>query len=262
VSAQEPADCIVGIGFAPRDAGWWKGESDEDKHPHWPAGAPDSQGGEFRPKDGDPSGANDEQKARLKAQVARRAAREAIRIKIMAALRMAALAVTNIIPGVGEADDALIVADAIRTLAELHGLETETAAALAFVAHAPYSLDELRVTSDYETFSSARAFAKDVQVKRFGPAGDGYQYHHIVGQGGDNGENIPAEELHNTENMISIPTLVHEAITAKMNENYGDTGMTVREWLQTQPYEVQRAKGIEIMRDLGIVRQARGGTSS
>ncbi|HEX7970336.1 MAG TPA: hypothetical protein VF502_19090 [Stellaceae bacterium] len=249
---------VVAVGFGPAAAGssslaWWKGDFDENKHRRWPAGAPDSQGGQFRPKD-DAAGGTDERKARLKAQVSRRAAREAIRIKVLAALRIAARAVTNAIPGVGEADDVLIAADIIRTAAELHQLETETAAALAFVAHAPYSLDELRVTSEYETFSSARAFAKDITVKRFGPAGSGYQYHHIVEQGGGNEENIPPEQLHSTENMIRMPTLVHEAITAKMYDEEGKTGMTVREWLRTQPYEVQRERGIQIMRDLGIIR--------
>lgn len=250
---------IIGVGFgpAPPDAGatWWKGDFDESNHPRWPRNDPDGRGGQFRSND-DPGGADgdDERKARLKEQLARRAARREIRIKIMAGLRVAALAVTNVIPGVGEADDVLIAADLMLTAAELHQLRVETAAALAFASHAPYTLDELRVTSEYESFSSHDAFTKDLQGKRFGRAGDGYQYHHIVEQGGENEANIPPDRLHNTENVVRIPTLVHEAINAKMYDTAPGTDMTYREWLPLQPYEIQRATGIKIMRELGILR--------
>jgi hypothetical protein len=30
--------------------------------------------------------------------------------------------------------------------------------------------------------------------------------------------------------------------------------MTLRQWLRGQPYEVQYARGIKVMRDLGIIR--------
>ena len=42
---------IIGIGFAPPDAAWWKGDFDPDKHRRWPANAPDGQGGRFRPRE-------------------------------------------------------------------------------------------------------------------------------------------------------------------------------------------------------------------
>jgi hypothetical protein len=51
--------------------------------------------------------------------------------------------------------------------------------------------------------------------KRFGPAGDGYQYHHIVTQGGQNATKIPAAQLQNTDNIVRLPTLIHEAVTAE-----------------------------------------------
>lgn len=53
---------------------------------------------------------------------------------------------------------------------------------------------------------------------------------------------------------MAIPTLVHEAINAKMYDQKPGTGMTYREWLPKQPYDVQRETGIEIMRELGIVK--------
>ena len=70
---------------------------------------------------------------------------------------------------------------------------------------APYSLMELQVRSPlgYEEFSRYDLFIKitldDKDLsKRFGPAGDGYQYHHIVTQGGQNATKIPAAQLQNT----------------------------------------------------------------
>jgi hypothetical protein len=65
-------------------------------------------------------------------------------------------------------------------------------------------------------------------------------------------------QLHNTENMIFIPTLVHEAINAKMYDKVAPelakTDLTYREWLPKQPYSAQRAAGIHIMRELGIIK--------
>ena len=47
----------------------------------------------------------------------------------------------------------------------------------------------------------------------FGAAGAGSQYHHIVTQGGLNAKKIPAELLQNTDNIVRLPTLLHEIAT-------------------------------------------------
>ena len=160
----------------------------------------------------------------------------------------------------GPIGDALAIIDTIRSIVELEKLVGEAKAAREFVAKAPYSLDDLRVSTEFESFPSHDAFVKDLALieewllKRFGPAGEGYDYHHIVEQGGDNEKNIPAEQLHNTDNIVPIPRLVHEAINAYMYNDAPGTGMTYREWLPKQPYAVQRATGIEIMRKLGIIK--------
>jgi len=90
--------------------------------------------------------------------------------------------------------------------------------------------------------------------KRFGGAGDGYQYHHIVTQGGANDGSIPAEQLQNTDNIVRIPTLLHEAVSGEYSRIKQGTDLTVYEWLQTQPYNVQRAEGLKILRDLNILK--------
>src|SRR6202040_1395717 len=124
--------------------------------------------------------------------------RRAMRMVILAALRIGGAA------ALGPLGDAIAVIDFMRTVAELRKLAIEADAARQFVAKAPYSLDDLRVSPEFESFPSHDAFVKDLALieewllKRFGPAGDGYDYHHIVEQGGDNAEKIPAEQLHNT----------------------------------------------------------------
>lgn len=93
----------------------------------------------------------------------------------------------------------------------------------------------------------------ELLTKRFGPAGDGYEYHHIVTQGGANKDNIPPEQLQNTENVIRIPTILHEAINEEYSQKKEGTNMTVYEWIQTQPYDVQREEGLKILRRLHII---------
>jgi len=91
-------------------------------------------------------------------------------------------------------------------------------------------------------------------IKRFGPAGDGNQYHHIVTQGGANADNIAPGQLQNTENIIILPTLLHEAVS---DEYFGPSpvpNMNLYQWLQTQSYDVQREEGLRILRELHILK--------
>jgi hypothetical protein len=141
------------------------------------------------------------------------------------------------------------------TIAELRKLKIDADAAIEFVKHGPYSLDELQVSSNYEEFSNYGDFIKDAAyialiVKRFGAAGSGNQYHHIVTQGGANETKIPPEQLQNTDNVIPLPTLLHEAVNGEYSQGRQGTNMTEYQWLQTQPYDVQREEGLKILRRL------------
>jgi hypothetical protein len=256
---------IIGIGLAPPDDAWWKGDFDESKHRRWPANAPNGQGGRFRTQEDNGTGGKLVREA-TKRVLRRLVLRRAFRTAIMAILRVGAEVAA------GPIGDLIAVIDTVRTIAELRKLSIAADAAREFISKAPYSLEDLRVSQDFESFSSHDAFVKDFPtieerlvptieewlIKRFGSAGPGYQYHHIVEQGGENEKNIPAEQLHNTDNMIFIPTLVHEAINAKMYEKVdpelAKTDLTYREWLPKQPYSVQREAGIHIMREFGIIK--------
>jgi hypothetical protein len=229
-----------------------KASPDDPKHPGWPAGTPGGLGGEFRPKDG--------AEAALTQQIKDRIKREKLRINLVAALHIGVEALANLIPGVDVAADVALVAEITRTFSEYRKLAIDAAAAFDFVKKGPHSLEELQVSSsDYEEFSNYDQFAKgelspDQMAKRFGGAGDGNQYHHIVTQGGANGRNLSPQQLHNTDNILILPTLLHEVVSDEYYRPSGVPNMNMYQWLQTQPYEVQHKEGLRILRDLHILK--------
>jgi hypothetical protein len=232
-----------------------KASPDDPKHPGWPAGTEGGRGGQFRPKDGSEAVVAQDVIERIQ----RIKARRALRTEALAVLRLAAELAVDAVPGIGLAADAATLIDMVNTIAELKKLKIDADTAIEFVRHGPYSLDELQVSSNYEEFSSYGDFIKDAAyialiVKRFGGAGSGNQYHHIVTQGGANETEIPQEQLQNTDNVIPLPTLLHEAVNGEYSRFDEDKGMTKYQWLQTQPYEVQREEGLKILRELHILK--------
>jgi hypothetical protein len=231
-----------------------KASPDDPKHPGWPAGTEGGRGGQFRPKDGLEAAIAQDVIERIQ----RIKARQALRTEALAVLRLAAELAVDAVPGIGLAADAATLIDMANTIAELKKLKIDADAAIEFVRHGPYSLDELQVSNNYEEFSSYGDFIKDAAyialiVKRFGGAGSGNQYHHIVTQGGANIK-IPQEQLQNTDNIIPLPTLLHEAVNGEYSQRRQGTKMTEYQWLQTQPYDVQREEGLKILRRLHILR--------
>ena len=235
-----------------------KASPGDPKHPGWPAGTEGGVGGRFRPKDGDASDAESaDERQKVEALIQRRN----FRILLTGTLLMGGWAAIGFIPGAELISAYGEIAELVQMAAEFKQLKTDADAALAFAAHGPYDLDELRPPGavDNEQFGSFNEFKKIQQTdalthKRYGPAGAGYEYHHIVTQGGENQNNIPTEMLQNTENIISIPTIYHEAVNAAYSANRPGTNMSVYEWLQSQPYSVQREEGLQILHDLKIVK--------
>jgi hypothetical protein len=229
-----------------------KASPDDPEHPGWPAGTEGGLGGKFRPKDGS--------EAALTQQIKDRINRREFRLSMIAALHIGVEALANLIPGVDVAADVAMVVDIAQTASEYRQLAIDAAAAFDFVKKGPRSLQDLQVSaSGYEEFSSSDQFAKgeispDQIAKRFGGAGDGNQYHHIVTQGGANGRNLSAQQLHNTDNIIILPTLLHEVVSDEYLLPSPDPNMNLYQWLQTQPYDVQRERGLRILRDLHILK--------
>jgi hypothetical protein len=232
-----------------------KASPDDAKHPGWPAGTPGGLGGKFRPKD-DAESAITQQ---IENKIERIMMRRAIRTAALAVLRLTGEGAANFIPFLGLVTDAAMAVDVARTIAEFRDLAIDAAAAVDFVKKGPYSLKDLQVPSNgYEEFSSYREFIKgelslDEMAKRFGGAGDGNQYHHVVTQGGANDKNIPQNLLQNTDNIVCLPTLLHEAVNAEYSQAERGKNMTKYQWLQTQPYDVQREEGLKILRKLHIL---------
>ncbi len=69
-----------------------------------------------------------------------------------------------------------------------------------------------------------------------------------------NEDGIPPEQLQNTRNIIRLPTLLHEAVTDEYKKRSPNPNMNMYQWLQTQPYDVQRKEGLNILRDLHILQ--------
>ena len=178
----------------------YKASPDDPKHPGWPAGTAGGIGGQFRPKDGS--------EAALTQQIKDRINRRKFRLNMVAALHISVEALANLIPGVDVAADVAMAAKIAQTAFEYRQLAIDAAAAFDFVKKGPHSLEDLQVSSgDYEEFSSYGQFVKgelssDQMAKRFGGAGDGNQYHHIVTQGGANADSFSPQQLQNTDNII------------------------------------------------------------
>jgi len=183
------------------------------------------------------------------------ALRRSVRAQFILTLSLPLELLANAIPALGEAADVIAIAQLAGTFREFQQLDIDTKAALDFLTNGPYSLEDLRVSADSEAFSSYGAFKKDALyeaveewlLKRFGSAGDGYQYHHIVEQGGANADGLPAQQLQSTDNIVRIPTLLHEAVSSRYSSKS-------RQEMQTKSFYEQRDKGVEVMRDLGIIR--------
>jgi hypothetical protein len=246
---------FVGIGFGPApvsDFDWllWKGDFEEAKHPRVPEGSP--EGGEFCSANGTSNTETANQPTDglinqnvvvkdLMSKVEKRAARQLLRNRFIAELRLLAGIAADAAPVTGEIFDAYEIA---QTVSDGITLEEEVAAAKTFVEAGPQTLESLQMSTDYQPFSSFNAFKKDLLGKFFGAAGDGYEYHHIVEQGGAGLDDLPAGLMDSTENVVKIPRLLHEEISAEYGRYYKDTGKTLRDWLSSQPYKVRRAEGI------------------
>ena len=233
-----------------------KASPDDPKHPGWPAGTPGGRGGKFRPEDG----SDVEISLDVKIRIIRVAARRALRLASQEILHLGAAAVANLVPGLDVVADVAAALDIANTISNYWKLATDAQAAFDFASKGPYNLEELQMLSNgHEEFASYGDFIKgeltlDVTSKMFGRAGDGYQYHHIVTQGGANEGNILPEQLQNTDNIIRLPTLLHEAVNEAYSSSKDGTTMTMYEWVQTQPYDVQREEGLKILRQLFILQ--------
>jgi hypothetical protein len=244
------ADRLLQAGLSPRELlseladetdlpeTFQKAGPDDPKHPGWPAGTAGGLGGKFRPKDGTEAVISEELTQRIQRLATRRKARQMLSLL----LRLGGEALLTVIPGIGEISDVAMVSELVAMIAELvttandSEFEFDVKAALEFANTRPHTLEELRAAAT-------------------GPSQRGYENHHIVTQGGKNATNIPQELLQSGDNIVRVPTLLHEDINAAYSKNSTEVpGMTVYRWLQTQPFDVQYEEGVKIMRNLRLIQ--------
>jgi hypothetical protein len=131
-------------------------------------------------------------------------------------------------------------------------LKRDAAAAIEFVQNGPHDLEQLRVSPADEAFSSFGEFKKFDFQKRFGPAGDGYDYHHIVEQSASG--DISERELQSTQNIIKIPRLLHEEISAQYSQWKRDYDGSLRASLDGASFADRWDAGLKVMRKIGILK--------
>ncbi|MEC4593110.1 hypothetical protein VPG91_19045 [Nitrospirillum amazonense] len=277
------ARAVIGAQYLdlPASARVAKASPDDPDHPGWPEGSPEGKGGQFRPKDGGLSEADQaetdapepkpEDTAALREAVkttAQRAVRRAFRqtaIELLTRRRLGRIALelaSNAVPVLDVLGDAALLVDLAELGGRLKSLAAEVAAVHAFADAGVRTAEELMVTSEEISFSSYDAFKKtevpedgiDALGKRYGSAGPGYDYHHIVEQSAI-GDGIPAELVNSTRNIVLVPRLLHEEVTAAFNRPaYKGAPISLREYLKTAPFEERMRKGLEVMRSLGLVK--------
>jgi hypothetical protein len=237
-----------------------KASPDDPQHPGWPKGTEGGKGGQFRPKDGTEEGRDlmaAERKIEIEGRLARTGRRRIIRsilrrmLNLRQVARLTGEGLSQAAPILDAIGDAALVHDIVEMTNDARKLKYETAAATAFIDKGPYNLDQLRVSQDDESFSSINEFKKIDLGKRFGPAGDGMEYHHIVEQNASG--DIPEEELQSTRNIVRIPKLLHEEITADYLKSNDDFDGSLRRRLEGRSFEERWNEGLRVMREIGII---------
>jgi len=92
-------------------------------------------------------------------------------------------------------------------------------------------------------------------LKVYGPAGKGRAWHHIVEQNASNIRKFGPHDIHNTENLITLPhgaKTIHAKISGYYSSKQPFTGgLRVRDWLNSQSYEAQYQFGIQALKRFG-----------
>jgi hypothetical protein len=240
----------------------FKAAVDDPEHPGWPAGTPDSRGGEFRPKDASLEDFEQLQMPELpdaRRAVMTRLEQKAIRAAIRTALRriltfkrivrLLGETASNVVPGLDALGDAAMVHDVAEMAGEMIELRQQAIVARAFVEHGPYSLDELRVSTRNLSFSSFNEFKKADIEKYFPNAGLGSEFHHIIPQA----SGLRPTVLNSTKNVIQLPTLIHQMVSDRWASLARQEGKTLSQYLDGMTYSEQRQVGLKILRELGIL---------
>ena len=247
---------IAGVFDACRDEAEWfeRAGWDPDKHPRWPEGAPDSQGGRFREAGG--GTATPKVSAPKAAPAPER-------------------------PGIGHNGGPALFDDApevppddpgpssrwqtLKRIARWLGPKLATLAAEDAAGGGAIGilLDAAQIAlwvRDYYPYLAAyndppKTLA-ELNDEAQGPRRTGYDIHHIVWQTDGAKDGIPVEILQSRENLVSIPTFRHWELNRwfqKSNQKYNNT--SPRDYLRDKDYNERRAVGLHGLRDVGVLKK-------
>jgi hypothetical protein len=208
--------------LAAEDAG--KAAPDTPKHPGWPAGAPDSQGGKFRPKTPDEVAADRTERAKSTTPKA----------------------------GSGMTE---ILAEAVKTAIRVFLSRAESAPhpgvrIAAFLAEV--GLEAYPYVSAY--FGEAKSL-EELQAAAQEPSQTGYEDHHIVEQATANPDGSEDRQIEAPDNLARIPTVKHWELNRwYQTPNYSLEGLTPRKYLDGKSWEERRRVGLMGMRDIGVLK--------
>lgn len=102
----------------------------------------------------------------------------------------------------------------------------------------------------------ARSFGSMSSFRRaMGSAGPGMEWHHIVEQTKGNIARFGPRSIHNTSNVIRLDEKIHREISRRYSRKPVGRSQTVRKQLSTQSFEDQRAYGLKVLRDYGVIVQ-------
>ncbi|MGH6839645.1 MAG: hypothetical protein ACREDT_12775 [Methylocella sp.] len=206
---------------------------DESKHPRWPAGSPESQGGRFNYGEGGPvaegrsASSNDGSEGEPPPEIPKERPRTRLGRHVV----------------VRGAADWLARATLARAFAMIRAFQ-------AILEATPWISGEIaNIWSSLDEPKSLEELQKAVDEPKAG-----YQIHHIVEQTPARNE-LPDELIDGPDNLVRIPTLKHRDIFgwySKPNKEFG--WLSPRDYLRGKDWDTRRKVGIEALIKFGILK--------
>lgn len=94
-------------------------------------------------------------------------------------------------------------------------------------------------------------FSSEAELRRYlGPAGDGREWHHIVEKRLAGRPGFPAEKIHSTDNIISLPVDVHRRVTSRMSMRSAAYANNVRRFaMERLSFSEQYKQGLDLIEE-------------
>jgi uncharacterized protein RhaS with RHS repeats len=145
--------------------------------------------------------------------------------------------------GLAAAGAALLAFDVANTFLGAVGPDTGIMGAPMLAAGVTGMRGAALAGGGYRSFSALK--------RALGSPGAGNQWHHVVEQ--SQVGKFGASAIHNVDNVVAVPTSVHQQISAYYSSKFPFTGgKTVRQWLSGQSFDQQRDFGLQVLRDFGV----------